>query len=49
VPPRPQPTPASEAAPVPVDKGPSGPVPEANRPGHHPEVEQDKPTGPPGG
>jgi hypothetical protein len=26
-----------------VDKGPSGPIPEANRPGHHPEVEQDKP------
>jgi hypothetical protein len=23
-----------------------GPVPEANQPGHHPEVEQDKPTGP---
>jgi hypothetical protein len=26
-----------------------GPVPEANQPGHHPEVEQDKPTGPPPG
>lgn len=24
-----------------------GPVPEENRPGHHPEVEQDKPQGPP--
>ncbi|HEX2148654.1 MAG TPA: hypothetical protein VHI31_00560 [Actinomycetota bacterium] len=24
-----------------------GPVPEENQPGHHPEVEQDKPTGPP--
>ena len=24
-----------------------GPVPEDNQPGHHPEVEQDKPTGPP--
>jgi hypothetical protein len=26
-----------------------GPVPAANQPGHHPEVEQDKPTGPPPG
>ena len=26
-----------------------GPVPEANQPGHHPEVEQDKPSGPPPG
>lgn len=26
-----------------------GPVPEANQPGHHPDVEQDKPTGPPPG
>jgi hypothetical protein len=26
-----------------------GPVPEGNQPGHHPEVEQDKPTGPPPG
>jgi hypothetical protein len=26
---------------------PTGPVPEENLPGHHPEVEQDKPTGPP--
>lgn len=24
-----------------------GPVPEANQPGHHPDVEQDKPVGPP--
>ena len=24
-----------------------GPVPEENQPGHHPEVEQDKPEGPP--
>ncbi len=29
------------------DEGPQGPVPEDNQPGHHPEVEQDKPTGPP--
>lgn len=27
--------------------GPMGPVPEDNQPGHHPEVEQDKPEGPP--
>ena len=27
---------------------PPGPVPEANRPGHHPDVEQDKPRGLPG-
>src|SRR6187401_1684272 len=26
-----------------------GPVPAANQPGHHPEVEQDKPSGPPPG
>ena len=26
-----------------------GPVPPANQPGHHPEVEQDKPSGPPPG
>jgi hypothetical protein len=26
---------------------PAGPIPEDNLPGHHPEVEQDKPTGPP--
>ncbi len=25
-----------------------GPIPEENQPNHHPEVEQDKPTGPPG-
>lgn len=29
---------------APADRGPAGPIPEANRPGHHPEVEQDKPT-----
>lgn len=29
--------------------GPMGPIPEDNQPGHHPEVEQDKPTGPPPG
>jgi len=33
---------------APKDEG-LGPVPEANQPGHHPEVEQDKPTGPPPG
>ena len=33
---------------APTDEG-LGPVPEANQPGHHPEVEQDKPTGPPPG
>ena len=27
----------------PGDGGPTGPVPEDNRPGHHPEEEQDKP------
>ena len=27
----------------PEDHGPTGPVPEANQPGHHPETEQDKP------
>lgn len=27
--------------------GPMGPIPEDNQPGHHPEVEQDKPAGPP--
>lgn len=31
----------------PRSSGPTGPVPEDNLPGHHPEVEQDKPTGPP--
>jgi hypothetical protein len=31
-----------------ADHLPTGPVPEANRPGHHPEVEQDKPRGLPG-
>ena len=29
------------------DSGPTGPVPEANRPGRRPRVQQDKPTGPP--
>jgi hypothetical protein len=28
---------------APEDGGPAGPVPEANRPGHHPEKDQDKP------
>lgn len=32
---------------VPAAEGPAGPVPEANQPGHHPEVEQDKPSEPP--
>jgi hypothetical protein len=32
---------------VPGDRGATGPVPEENRPGHHPEKEQDKPQGPP--
>ena len=27
-----------------ADLGASGPIPEDNRPGHHPEVEQDKPA-----
>lgn len=31
----------------PGETGPAGPVPEDNLPGHHPEVEQDKPIGPP--
>jgi hypothetical protein len=44
VPPRPQPMPATAADAVPpADGGSPSPVPEANRPGHHPEVEQDKP------
>jgi hypothetical protein len=30
------------------EEGPTGPVPPENRPGHHPEHEQDKPEGPPG-
>jgi hypothetical protein len=33
---------------VPAAEG-LGPVPDANQPGHHPEVEQDKPSGPPPG
>src|SRR5689334_3823245 len=32
--------------PDPRDAGP-GPIPEDNQPGHHPPVEQDKPSGPP--
>lgn len=44
MPPRSQPTPDTAAAAVPpADRGRLGPVPEGNRPGHHPEVEQDKP------
>lgn len=44
MPPRPQPTPASSATSAPLaERGPLGPVPEANQPGHHPPVEQDKP------
>jgi len=30
-------------------KGRTGPVPEENRPGHHPEHDQDKPEAPPSG
>lgn len=33
---------------TPSTGGPTGRVPEHNRPGHHPPVEQDKPTGRPG-
>jgi hypothetical protein len=29
---------------APADEGATGPVPEDNRPGHHPDREQDKPT-----
>lgn len=32
---------------LPVGKDPAAPIPEDNLPGHHPEVEQDKPTVPP--
>ena len=35
--------PRLEANPRPRSSGPEGPVPEANRPGHHPEHDQDKP------
>jgi len=35
------------AADLPADKGELGPLPEDNRPGHHPPVDQDKPSGPP--
>ncbi len=37
-----------EVAGNPGVKGASGPIPEDNLPGHHPEKEQDKPEGPPG-
>ena len=43
MPPRSQPTPDTVADAPLAPKGPSGPIPEANRPGHHPPVEQDKP------
>jgi hypothetical protein len=33
-----------EARGVPKEKGKGGPVPEENRPGHHPDEEQDKPS-----
>jgi hypothetical protein len=33
----------------PTSKGRKGPVPKENRPGHHPEEEQDKPAAPPEG
>lgn len=44
MPPRSQPTPdtTADATPLPPS-GPTGPVPEDNRPGHRPPVEQDKP------
>ncbi len=32
----------------PAAQDPQGPIPPDNQPNHHPEVEQDKPTGPPG-
>lgn len=42
------PTPSDDqpmpAAGGPATSGATGPIPEANRPGHHPDVEQDKPT-----
>jgi hypothetical protein len=31
----------------PVETGPDGPIPADSAPGHHPDVEQDRPTGPP--
>jgi hypothetical protein len=37
----------SHADTPPEAKGPEGPIPADNAPGHHPVVEQDKPTGPP--
>jgi hypothetical protein len=33
----------AEGEPAPDEKGREGPVPEANKPGHHPEREQDQP------
>lgn len=33
---------------TPAAQDPRGSIPEDNQPNHHPEVEQDKPTGPPG-
>lgn len=48
MPPRPQPTPETIAADgPPAETGPLGPVPEGNRPGHRPAVDQDKPRRPP--
>ncbi len=41
--PRPGPSPR----PTPPSSDPLGPIPEANRPGHHPPVDQDKPRRPP--
>ena len=43
---------SDDAAPLgadapPPSSGADGPIPEGNRPGHHPDEEQDKPTGPP--
>lgn len=35
--------PKARIAPPPVDRGPGGPVPPANQPGHHDAVDQDKP------
>jgi hypothetical protein len=38
---------AAEVGGAMTEGGASGPVPDDNRPGHHPEHEQDKPEGPP--
>lgn len=38
----------ADAQPGPRGDAGVAPVPEENRPGHHPETEQDKPDGPPG-